>query len=108
MVLDEAVASTLNGQGKYFYTAKASKAERPKVDGIAHSTVKPLALMRWLVRMVTPPGGTCLDRFAGSGTTIEACLLEGMRCMAVEEDATYLPLIGVRMRRQMPELEATG
>lgn len=58
---------------RFRYVAKAPKRERPVVDGVAHPTVKPLALMRWLVRLVTPPGGTVLDPFAGSGTTIEGC-----------------------------------
>lgn len=85
------------------YQAKAPSRERPKVDGVAHSTVKPLALMRWLVRLVTPPGGLVLDPFAGSGTTVEACALEGFRCIAIEQDAQYLPLIEVRLKRSMPE-----
>jgi 16S rRNA G966 N2-methylase RsmD len=82
------------------YVAKASAKERPKVDGVAHSTVKPLALMRWLVRLVTPPGGVCLDMFAGSGTTLEACLINGMRGVGIEQDETYWPLIQVRLERQ--------
>ncbi len=49
--------------------------------------------MRWLVRLVTPPGGTVVEPFAGSGTTVEACLLEGFRCIAIEREADYLPLI---------------
>lgn len=47
------------------------------MDGVQHPTVKPVALMQWLVRLVTPPGGTVLEPFAGSGTTAEACVLEG-------------------------------
>src|SRR5699024_10564833 len=64
------------GASRFFYTAKAPKRERPNVDGIQHPTVKPLAIMRWLIRLITPPGGTVLDPFAGSGTTIEAALIE--------------------------------
>lgn len=59
----------------------------------SHATVKPLELMRWLVRLVTPPGGIVLEPFAGSGTTVEACLREGKRCIAIERDDTYLQLI---------------
>ncbi len=59
--------------------------------------MKPLALMRWLVRLVTPPGGTVLEPFAGSGTTVEACVLEGFRCIAIEREADYLPLITSRL-----------
>lgn len=53
--------------------------------------------MRWLVRLVTPPDGTVLEPFAGSGTTVEACLREGKRCIAVERETTYLPLILARI-----------
>ena len=61
------------------------------------STVKPLGLMRWLVRLVTPPGGTVLEPFTGSGTTAEACVLEGFQCIAIEREADYLPLITSRL-----------
>ncbi len=88
------------------YQAKAPSAERPKADGVAHPTVKPLALMRWLVRLVAPPGGIVLEPFAGSGTTVEACLLESVRCVAVERDATYLPLIDARLARARAQLAA--
>jgi hypothetical protein len=81
------------------YQAKAPTSERPKVDGVAHPTVKPLALMRWLVRLVTPPCGLVLDPFAGSGTTGEAAHLEGFDAVLVERDETYLPLIAARMER---------
>jgi site-specific DNA-methyltransferase (adenine-specific) len=89
-------------EARFMYVAKASKRERPVVDGVAHSTVKPLALMRWLVRLVTPVGGLVLDPFAGSGSTLEACLLEGLHCYGVELSAEYLPLIQVRLDRQQP------
>ena len=88
------------GASRFFYVAKADTAERPRVGGIAHPTVKPLALMRWLVRLVTPPGGVVLDPFAGSGTTGEAAILEGFRCILVEREADYLPLILQRIERQ--------
>lgn len=54
-----------------------------------HPTVKPVALMRWLVRLVTPPGGLVLDPFAGSGSTGVACVLEGLRFAGIEQDAEY-------------------
>jgi site-specific DNA-methyltransferase (adenine-specific) len=88
-------------ESKYFYVAKPSKAERPVVDGVAHPTVKPLSLMRWLVRLVTPEGGMVLEPFAGSGTTVEACILEGFDCIAIEREAEYLPLIQARIDRQV-------
>ena len=91
------------GASRFFptfkYQAKAPASERPKVDGIAHPTVKPLGLMRWLVRLVTPPGGVVLDPFAGSGTTIEAALLEGFDVIGIEREAEYLPLIDQRIAR---------
>lgn len=87
------------GASRFFYCAKAPKNERPVVDGVAHPTVKPLSLMRWLVRLVTPTGGTVLDPFAGSGTTVEAALLEGFSVIAIEREAEYLPLIRARIAR---------
>ena len=90
------------GASRFFYTAKASKRERPNVDGIQHPTVKPLAIMRWLIRLVTPPGGTVLDPFAGSGTTIEAALIEGFDPVGIEMETDYLPLIQHRIDRAPP------
>ena len=93
------------GASRFFptfrYEAKAPSSERPRVDGTAHPTVKPLDLMRWLVRLVTPPGGTVLEPFAGSGTTAEACILEGFQCIAIEREADYLPLIVSRLSKPM-------
>jgi len=78
--------------------------EPPKGE-IAHPTVKPLDLMRWLVRLVTPPGGTVLEPFAGSGTTAEACVIEGFKCIAIEREADYLPLIVQRLTKPIqPDL----
>jgi hypothetical protein len=88
------------GASRFFYVAKADSGERVTIDGVAHPTVKPLALMRWLVRLVTPPGGVVLEPFAGSGTTVEACILEGFRCVAIEREADYLPLITQRIHRR--------
>lgn len=98
------------GASRFFptfrYEAKAPTHERPRVqraDGTweAHSTVKPLDLMRWLVRLVTPPGGTVLEPFAGSGTTAEACVVEGFKCIAIEREADYLPLIVSRLTKPL-------
>jgi DNA modification methylase len=89
------------GASRFFptfrYQAKAPKAERPRVDGVAHPTVKPLALMAWLVRLITPPGGLVLDPFAGSGTTLQAARDEGMASVGVEREPSYLPLIAARL-----------
>ena len=98
------------GASRFFptfrYEAKAPTSERPKVNGTAHPTVKPLDLMRWLVRLVTPPGGTVLEPFAGSGTTVEACVIEGFRCIAIEKTEEYLPLTVARINRQRNPVEA--
>jgi site-specific DNA-methyltransferase (adenine-specific) len=84
---------------RFRYTAKAPTAERPKQGGIAHATVKPIDLMQWLVRLVTPPGGVVLDPFAGSGTTGEATIREGFTSILIEREADYLPLIRERFQR---------
>lgn len=90
----------IGGASRFFYVAKAPKRERPTApDGAAHPTVKPLSLMRHLVRLVTPPGGVVLDPFAGSGTTIEAAILEGFDYIGIEREAEYLPLIEQRIAR---------
>lgn len=62
-----------------------------------HPTVKPLDLMRYLVRLVTPPGGTVLEPFAGSGTTLAAAILEGFNAIGCELTADYLPIIEGRI-----------
>jgi site-specific DNA-methyltransferase (adenine-specific) len=62
-----------------------------------HPTVKPVALMRWLVRLVTAPGGTVLDPFAGSGTTLVAATLEGFDAIGIEMTDDYLPIIEGRV-----------
>jgi site-specific DNA-methyltransferase (adenine-specific) len=59
--------------------------------------VKPIALMRYLVRLVTPPNGTVLDPFAGSGTTLVAAILEGFSPVGMELTADYLPIINARV-----------
>lgn len=93
------------GASRFLYVAKASSAERPTAGGTAHPTVKPLTLMRWLCRLVTPPGGTILEPFAGSGTTVEAALSEGFKCIAIEREASYLPLIQARIARTSHTLD---
>jgi site-specific DNA-methyltransferase (adenine-specific) len=62
-----------------------------------HPTVKPIALMRWLVRLVTPPGGTVLDPFTGSGTTGIAALEEGFKFFGIERDADYCEIAKARI-----------
>lgn len=72
---------------RFFYTAKADASER---RGSKHPTVKPLDLMRYLVRLVCPVGGVVLDPFSGSGTTIEAARDEHCRSIGIELNAEYL------------------
>jgi DNA modification methylase len=71
---------------RFFYAAKASKAER---NGSKHPTIKPLSLMRYLCRLITPKGGIVLDPFAGSGTTGEAAIEEGFNVILIEQEAEY-------------------
>ena len=71
---------------RFFYCAKASKADRA---GSKHPTVKPIKLMQWLCRMVTPPGGTVLDPFAGTGTTGEAAQRENFDAILIEREAEH-------------------
>ena len=103
---DPARGADAGGASRFFYVAKADATERPRVNGTAHPTVKPLSLMRWLVRLVTPPGGTILEPFSGSGTTVEACLIEGFNCIAIEKTDEYLPLTVARIHRQRNPVEA--
>jgi site-specific DNA-methyltransferase (adenine-specific) len=62
-----------------------------------HPTVKPLALMRWLARLVTPPGGVVLDHYLGSGTTALACMHEGFRCIGFELDPAHVAIAKARI-----------
>lgn len=94
------------GASRFFpvfkYQAKAPKKERPVIereDGtkIQHPTVKPLKLMEWLVTLITPEGGTVLDPFAGTGTTLQAATNKGFHPIGIEADADYIQLINQRM-----------
>jgi DNA modification methylase/transcriptional regulator with XRE-family HTH domain len=75
-----------------------------------HPTVKPIALMRYLCRLVTPPGGTVLDPFTGSGTTGIAALQEGFKFVGIEREAEYVTLASARMSATQPPVpgETTG
>lgn len=80
-----------NGASRFFpvfrYQAKASRKDRG--EGNTHPTVKPIELMRWLVRLVTPPGGVVLDPFTGSGTTGIAARREGATFVGIEREPEY-------------------
>lgn len=87
------------GASRFFYCAKANDRERSAGVGdltTRHKTVKPIDLMRWLVRLVTPPGGTVLDPFAGSGTTGLAAQAEGFGAVLVEREPEYFELARTR------------
>lgn len=75
------------------YNAKASKVDRA---GSEHPTVKPVALPQYLIRHITPPGGTVLDMFAGSGTTAEAARREGFDCILMEAEPEYIDFLRSR------------
>lgn len=111
------------GASRFFYCAKASQFERNaglekltakrvgderKVtndtafqrDALerlnTHPTVKPISLMRWLIRLITPKGGTCLDTFGGSGTTACAAAFEDVDIIIMEMEQEYIPIIEAR------------
>jgi DNA modification methylase len=120
----EEPAALLGTAARFFYCAKASKADRdegcerlmvkdvhrygagigeginpnaPARNRNHHPTVKPTDLMRHLCRLVTPPGGTVLDPFAGSGSTGKAAALEGFRFIGIEREAEYVEIARARI-----------
>jgi site-specific DNA-methyltransferase (adenine-specific) len=109
---------TLRPVSRLFYCAKTSRREReagceqlparltalytgrsraPRVVRNIHPTVKPLKLMRWLVRLVTPPGGIVLDPFTGSGSTGAAAVLEDRRFLGIEREPDYVDIACARI-----------
>jgi len=93
-----AVLEELGERARFFYCAKATKAERA---GSKHPTVKPIALMRYLCRLVTPPGGMVLDPFAGTGTTGQAAIEEGFNVTLIEREDEYAADIRRRLGLQL-------
>lgn len=87
---------------RFFYEAKASRAER---EGNSHPTVKPVALMRWLVRLVCRPGGVVLDPFMGSGTTGVAARMEGFRFIGCELSPEYFAIAERRIAFEVAEVD---
>lgn len=97
------------GASRFFYTAKVSRRERelgceslpPRgSDGGVrnhHPTVKPVSLMRYLCRLVTPPGGVVLDPFTGSGSTGIGAVLEGFDFLGIEREAEYVQIAKLRI-----------
>lgn len=108
VLLDEEAALALDEQtqqntSRFFYCSKASKAEREEglitdeARANIHPTVKPIALMRYLCRLITPPNGTILDPFTGSGSTLCAAALEGFNPIGIEREAEYVEIARARL-----------
>ena len=104
VILDEEAGRMLDAQqegaSRFFYVAKASRSERThggKVEN-NHPTVKPIQLMRYLCRLIAPPGGLILDPFAGSGTTLIAAIEEGFSVIGIEREPEYCEIIRQRMQ----------
>ena len=72
---------------RLMYCPKANKQDR---NGSKHPTIKPIRLLEWLCKLITPPDGTVLDPFAGSGTTGQACKNLGFECILIEREAEYV------------------
>ena len=85
---------------RFFYCAKASKEDRG--EGNRHPTVKPTALMRYLCRLVTPPGGMVLDPFMGSGSTGKAAILEGFEFIGIDNMPEYVKMARRRIEGTAP------
>jgi len=84
------------GASRFFYCPKASKKERGESN--IHPTLKPIKLISYLVRLVTPPGGICLDPFMGSGTTGLACKKQGFGFIGIELDENYFKIARNRIQ----------
>jgi len=99
--VDEA-GSTFQGDSgtaaRFFYSGKASKEDRGM--GNTHPTVKPTEPMGWLIRLVTPQGGTVLDPFAGSGSTLIAADIEGFDAIGIELSSEYAAIADQRLRHR--------
>lgn len=95
----EEVMELLDSAARYFYCAKASNADRNEgLEGRnRHPTVKPTDLMRYLCRLVTPPGGFILDPYMGSGSTGKAAMLEGFRFVGCEMEPEYMEIARARI-----------
>jgi site-specific DNA-methyltransferase (adenine-specific) len=123
------------GASRFFYVAKASKRDRNEgldelpiqrpdlrtATGMGtfeekgvqpqrnfHPTVKPTALMQYLIRLVTPDNGVVLDPFTGSGSTGKAAILEGKRFIGIELTADYLPIIEGRLQHAVETMNGKG
>ena len=82
---------------RFFYCAKASTSERG--DGNNHPTVKPLDLIKYLVKLITPPDGIVLDMFGGSGTTALACYEMGFNYILIEREPEHIFIANERIKQ---------
>lgn len=94
------IQASSGSAARFFYCAKASKADRGV--GNTHPTVKPTELMAYLCRLVTPPGGTVLDPFTGSGSTGKAAMREGFRFIGIEREAESVEIARARVAAAAP------
>ena len=90
-------ASTPAQPSRFFYVAKPTKRERNAGATNTHPTVKPVDLMRYLIKLVTPPGGVVLDPFLGSGSTACAAALEGFDYIGIEQNPEYADIAEARI-----------
>lgn len=88
----------LKSGARFFYSAKTGKDDRETDNN--HPTVKPTTLMAYLCRLVTPPGGTVLDPFMGSGSTGKAATVNGFRFIGIERDPAYHKIAMARISNQ--------
>lgn len=86
------------GASRFFYVAKASKSDRGADN--THPTVKPIKLMEYLIKLVTPEGGTVLDPFMGSGTTGVAALRNGFQFRGIEREESYFYISQARLEKE--------
>lgn len=87
---------------RFFYHPKASRKDRD--DGNNHPTVKPTEVCRWLLRLVTPKGGTTLDMYVGSGSFGKAAMLEGFDFIGIERESEYLDIARARIAKAQAEM----
>ena len=90
---------------RFFYCPKTSKSERHNGDANTHPTVKPVELMKYLCRLVTPKGGTVLDPFMGSGSTGMAAKDEGFDFIGIEKEKEYFDICESRIKRFAPLMD---
>ena len=96
------------GASRFFYVAKASRSERNAgLERNIHPTVKPVALMKYLIRLVVPKGGVVLDPFLGSGTTAVAAIEEGVEWIGCEREPEYVEIIKARVAAAQPGMGLT-